>query len=716
IGLPFALITLYIKSFLRNFKNYTLRFGIKEAALITGSFFTMNLVLFYWLNWNQPQEGILEKLKASAWTKEDVATFSEDKEEIREGLLNAYLGSYRYLCEENRNNNVRSLYRDVFGGKREDYEFLQSCNNVVLKPFLYSGADLWQDEVEAAKWYEKLFDSPIQKEEKAAIKNALNATSERDQVEAGLLNVGEENVLVTDQRLTITEYGDIAEVELSESYQNQTYQQQEVLYYFSLPENAVLSGLWLSDDSTVKKFAFRVSPRGAAQQVYKNEVQQRVDPSLLEQVGPGQYRLRAFPVLPKRVEYNYQTGRRRRADRTVIEGPKLHLWLSYTVMKDENGSWPLPQASQRRNVFCSEATISKMGDETIEKENDEDWLPAAIKSKPLDTKGMYGYTLSDSMYVSTSRPQLSKSDTTPASGSAAVIIDLSYSMNHVRKELEQTMQWLEEKNVKADIYLAGMSPARVNDIKFSELSYFGSVNALKMLHQFDSLSAGKKYDKAFFLTDEGSYEIGDDSLKALSLPFPLYVVHLGDKAAYAYEDNFLETIQKSGGKPVKKIADAFEDIYMKKLYKDDASFLAYENGWLWKSGTPAGKTSEGLKPLAARQYINSLVRKSAGTDLRFLDQVHFLAVSNHIVTPYSSMIVLVNTRQHEALDKAEQEQDRFKREAETGKENLTKPNSFGFGEVSGTPEPEEWLLIILAGGLLCYFAVKRKISGTAGQV
>jgi putative PEP-CTERM system integral membrane protein len=77
--------------------------------------------------------------------------------------------------------------------------------------------------------------------------------------------------------------------------------------------------------------------------------------------------------------------------------------------------------------------------------------------------------------------------------------------------------------------------------------------------------------------------------------------------------------------------------------------------------------------------------------LKELDAIHAIAKSYDIVTPYSSMIVLVNEQQKQALKEAEAKSDRFEREVESGKEQLSKPSNPL--TVSGVPEPEEWMLL-----------------------
>ena len=46
-------------------------------------------------------------------------------------------------------------------------------------------------------------------------------------------------------------------------------------------------------------FPHVVSPRGAAQQVYREQVQRRVDPALLEKAAANRVSARVFPILPR---------------------------------------------------------------------------------------------------------------------------------------------------------------------------------------------------------------------------------------------------------------------------------------------------------------------------------------------------------------------------------------------------------------------------------
>ncbi|MEO1294725.1 MAG: hypothetical protein AAFW75_02810, partial [Cyanobacteria bacterium J06636_16] len=117
-----------------------------------------------------------------------------------------------------------------------------------------------------------------------------------------------------------------------------------------------------------------------------------------------------------------------------------------------------------------------------------------------------------------------------------------------------------------------------------------------------------------------------------------------------------------------------------------------------------------FQTFAARQAIRWLSRDRDMTQLAELDGLHAIAKRTEIVTPYSSMLVLVNDRQREALAEAEGSADRFAREAETGEDTLTDPGNPL--NVPAVPETESILGIVLAGGGLLW-VLRRQRSQVA---
>ncbi|HEY9847361.1 MAG TPA: TIGR02921 family PEP-CTERM protein, partial [Candidatus Caenarcaniphilales bacterium] len=597
---------------------------------------------------------------------------------IRTGLVNASLLPYRYLSTTADNNHIRAMYSNVFDLPEPLTQVLQSSYNHLMSPFLYKGARADIDK--ATKLYAQFFDAPIQKAEQQAIQHALQSTYNRDEAQAGLLNINQEKVWLKTQQVTVTEHSDWADVELYEMYQNRTPEQQEVFYSFSLPESAVITGLWLGNTSNrAERYPFSVSPRGAAQQVYNQEVAQQVDPALVEQVGPRHYRLRAFPVPPQGLQP--QGG--------VLQEPQLHLWLTYQVMR-QKGGWPLPQLGEKRNVFWTQDTQRSRNGQAIAPQN-EDWFEPLLSAAEPYQPALHQVDLPGGYRIS-AKP-LSQQDYALAQGNRfALILDTSRSMATHRKQLSQIFANLTGGSNDIDGYVTtspGVLPQRIDDIRRlhpAKLTFYGTIQLKDMLRQFDTLRGSTSYDAVLLVTDEGTYELSDNSTHLPSAPAPLWMVHLG-KLPPAYDDATLKVIQDSSGGVGTEVPEVLQRLATQAARRPVISVV---DGYAWSHASgpstaePAAQT--GFEPMAARQLVLSLSQALGTNQLEQLDTLHTIAQRFEIVTPYSSMIVLVNDRQKEALQKATAMRDRYHREVESGQEQLSQPSDPL--TVSGVPEPE----------------------------
>ena len=271
---------------------------------------------------------------------------------------------------------------------------MQTAYEGVVSPLLYQPAqpltqtvterrDRWQntslihDSNTATQFYEQYFDEPINKAERPAVVNAVRSTWDVSRATQAWQAVDDREILLTQQALTLTEEDGYADVELYEVYQNQTNQQQEVVYYFNLPESAVVTGMWLgnSPDRT-KRFVYKVSPRGAAQQVYKEQVTVfRRDPALLEQIGPRQYRLRVFPIEPPHFRWDSTAYRSQREDAQT-----MHMWLTWRMLPE---GWRVAIAAlaEKRNVYWSSRSVRTVNGKEVPFEEDG-WLPDHCRLQP----------------------------------------------------------------------------------------------------------------------------------------------------------------------------------------------------------------------------------------------------------------------------------------------------------------------------------------------
>ncbi|NJK66640.1 MAG: TIGR02921 family PEP-CTERM protein [Microcoleus sp. CSU_2_2] len=716
VAMPLLYGFLYIHSGRKILKSFSSQYGKSKAILGSLGVIAAWLAVFAALQ-QQPQVQALKILATPAATDTVRQSLLAKSDVIRSGLVNAYLSHYRYLSTVGENNHVYAMYKSTLNLPDAAANSLQNSYNFIMSPFLYQGS---RSDVETAeKLYGEFFDTEIQKGDREAVKHAVQSTSNREEAKAGLLNVNQEKVWLRSQEVTVKENGDWADVQLYEVYENQTPNLQEVFYYFSLPESAAVTGIWLGDTGDLnKRFVFTVSPRGAAQQVYNQQVAERVDPALLEQIGPKQYRLRAFPIPVKR-------------QFTQTDGPKeMHLWLTYKVMRQPQG-WAMPKLAEKRNIFWNQNTRRLIAGKEVKyngKQARETWLPeylpATLAQQPLTAQQaiLPGGKIVDAKPLADTKYSL------PQGKKLAVILDTSRSMAAENKQVKETFAWL-KANVTAannvDLYIAKAAemPAElVQDTRSfdaGKLTFYGTIQLKGMLQQFAQLRGDKNYDTVFVVSDRHSYELSDDRQPKFAISAPLWTVHLGGLPP-GYDDGTLKAIQDSGGGVSTDIKAAMQRVATTAA--SGKSTISVVDGYVWSyAKTPQSEKTvnsatvaelkaaenEGFQPIAARQLIAALSKEKSSNQLTQLDAMHLLAKSFKIVTPYSSMIVLVNDAQRQQLKEAEAKSDRFKREVESGKEQLTKPNNPL--NVSGVPEPEEWLLLVVGAiGLLAILLHQRR--------
>jgi len=163
-------------------------------------------------------------------------------------------------------------------------------------------------------------------------------------------------------------------------------------------------------------------------------------------------------------------------------------------------------------------------------------------------------------------------------------------------------------------------------------------------------------------------------------------------------------LKSSRGAIVRNV-DEFARIY---AYRGDSTFIALSKNMVYRKVQNVNmQNNPAISEIVSNMYIqNSHVPADSALRLSFFDAIHKLALKEQIVTPFSSMIVLVNDQQKEALKKAEAEADRFDRKIESGDEVTSNPiDPF---QVSGTPEPHEWILIGLVLAFAIFLEVKRR--------
>ena len=743
---PLAVPFLSLRAWQRVFRQQVSRLGWRGPALVAGVVAAGSIGLFFLVN-RQPQAQAFARLENRPASIEEAQSLLENSTAIRAGLLNAYLAPFRYISAEGEVRHISDIYASTFRMSHQRAFTVQRMYEGFASPLLYKpvrrpeagnsmdNRALVEEPQEAARLYQNLFDTPITEAERPTIVQAVRSTWSPDQAEAAWQAVDDREVHLVRQELNLQEQGDWAEVELHEAYQNQTGEVQEVIYYFHLPESAVLTGIWLgSSPNKAEAYTFQVSPRGAAQAVYREQTRKMQDPALLEQVGPRQYRLRIFPIPAMIMRFDQQRSRT-----LVEEAQAVHMWLTWRQMAGDD-AWPMPQLAFLRNVYWDRGTERLVNGQRLEVEA-VDWLPKDVPaSAPIEPRA-HRVDLPGGQSVLAIPAGLVELPDLPDGLRLAVVVDRSHSMQayagEVTAALEQ-VKTLENLEQPVDVYLTaspyrGEEPSIVplDALNTQEILYIGGQNAGQLITQFDALQRARHsdhpYEAVIVLTDGTGYELGASELNAPVPDAPVWVVHVGGAIPIGYDDQTLEAIQASGGGVAASLDEALARmaVALNAQPGSDAETtpaIDLVDNYLWSvvptdqatAAIPGGakvqeeRADGAFAALAARRLVLAEMQRQRGAidQVETLDALHAMAINYGIVTPYSSMIVLVNSGQQRLLDQLSKLDDRFKREVEALSE--TTPGSPL--PLAGVPEPHEWLLLGLAAVLLVYLAYSKRTS------
>lgn len=749
--MPIAVPILVLREWWRAMQKYTARFGAIPAAALGLATTAFCLFIFVSLN-QQPQPVVFALLETPPTTAAQAQNIAQQEANVRAGLLNAYLAPQRYISSVGEVKHISDFYNSTMSVPYETGAQIEKAYAVIAAPLLYQPAGepvefanrnnnaITRESAQAAALYEKYFDREIIQGERDTVLNSLSSTSDVMWAQQALQTADDRKIHLNKQELNVVEHGDWADFELHEEYQNETGQRQEVVYYITLPESAVITGLWLGNsEDREKRFVYRVAPRGAAQAVYRDQVRQNIDPAIVEQIGPRQYRVRAFPIEPKSLGYEAESFGFRTS--YVRQGPPVHLWLTWRVMAKEN-QWTLPYLAEKFNVYWDNKTQRTLNGQpfTVKQDNTTraaGWLPVSVPAASQIQPTTHRFDLSDGQTVIAQPMPASLLPALPTNQRFAVVVDRSRSMAPHAQTVDDALEQFKQigaRGSQVEVYLTaspyrGEPPTRVNlnALDANALSYTGGQNPSELLKQFNTLRAGDSYDAVFVLTDGTGYALGKSDLEATPLAMPLWFVHLDGKFPLGYDDATLQMIQSSGGGVTDSVLEAQQRFAVAHAVRHGPLFegvpgdtLAdWNDGYLWYTLTANSSrerfgeftSDETFAPFAAHRLILTNVQRERASlaQLNTLDQLHALAKQYSVVSPYSSMLVLVNPFQEQQLDEAEQQADRFQRETE--EVGNTQQNPF---DVTAVPEPHEYLLMAIGAGLLVWYMRKRRMqTGTS---
>ena len=341
----------------------------------------------------------------------------------------------------------------------------------------------------------------------------------------------------------------IARTRTDQIFTNHAEWEVEGIYEFTLPEGAIITDLvlWIGD----KRIQGEVLEKEEARQTYDDIVRQRIDPALLEQVTPNQFRLSIFPFPAKgsrRVEFEYMQLLESHSGRLDYSFPlapetdqplQMELFVLRAQVRSQHAfevtTSGLPRLTEvdrpdahRANIFFGDEQVKPREDFTLTiRQTDDRPKPSVLSFAPQanDDLGYYALWLPP-------LPELTQGDPLPRS--LTFVIDISSSMQQgklqaVKGALVAAIDALDAADLfnivvfthRADSFAAAPVPADP-DNKRAAAAFINQQDALGVSN-FEA-GLGRAMQQAFpanrvnhviFLTD-GLPTLGELELESLS--------------------------------------------------------------------------------------------------------------------------------------------------------------------------------------------------------
>ncbi len=699
LGIPVGLVSLPVARIIRD-ATYFCRQGSGTAALLTIALTGTGSALLLSIMAQQPQLGAFKATDHAPSTDADRRAWLAQAEDIQEGLLNTYLWHHRYVGSDRGLNAVDDTYRWA-GYSDEEARHVQELFNQWARPFLFDDSAREMRESEASQRYKSYFDASLQRQANVQIQNAMQHVAPwQRRGGARISDINARRVRLVSQEITVHPKDKYADIEIHDAYRSEVLEESEIRIGFALPPSAVLTGLWMGPSAKRSEaFPFVIAPKGAARKVYEAQVRRRIDPALLEQVGPQQYSLRIFPIP---------------GTRQTSGAPVVHVWLTYQALPGPQG-WPVPKVLQLQNAYFDDEAPRTINGAPVQIQG---WMPERLHSEVSPEAWNTRLASDQSLYGIPVQ-----NEPTPVTGQRiALVLDRSYSMRMVEPQLQATLKTIRELLSPANTIDVLLTSAEVRgeaprlkplaEVGPQDLLAFGGHGSQLLFEQADQYLSG--YDAIVLITDSGD-SVLDVPGQARASCCPLYLLSLNGFAT-SLSDNLTQSLLRSGGALVQDLADLMHRLHLNRRPmpgSEDRQFVGLSQGWAFFLGphpTMPQSDDAGLLPLAAAWFIRRHTANPEKANLKNLDRLHEMAQRATIVSPYSSMLVLINDAQRAQLEAANRADDRFERGVHASDdEPLPHPATLD-GNLQGTPEPSSWALLALAAA----GAIRRRSKNRRG--
>lgn len=688
LGVPAGLLGLPIRRVVTASRRLWQR-GAGTACALTVILGAMGGALTLAYATHQPQLAAFQATDKAPSSDAERRTWLHNAPSIHSGLVNTYLRDHRYLGSDRALDAVAYIYREL-DYSDDTAERIQVLFNTWARPFVFDDSAREMRKPEALQRYKRYFDTSLQIAAKEELQGALqHVSSWRRGRAARPGDTDAERVRLIAQDITVDAHDSYANIEVHEAYQSQVAEQTETRLWFDLPPTAVLTGLWMGpSNQRSEAFPFVLAPKGAARKVYEAQVRRRIDPALLEQVGPSQYSLRVFPIPGLR---NNEIA------------PIVHVWLTYQALPTRDG-WPTPKLLQRQNAYFPKDARRTVNGIEVRREG---WMPDHLSFASTRVRRAWRTQVSSTHSISAVPLEVRPGP--PQGQRLALVIDRSYSMRHVQDELQEALevvrQQLEPGNT-IDVLLTsaetrGEAPSilALDRVTEQDLLPFGGQGARRLFEQAHEHLKG--YDSVIVITDAVDSTINSTTRLSTAMQCPILLLSLNGPATNLADD-ITQNLHFGGGGTVvdaQELVDRLSWTAHPPRGFQGRELLGVHGGWSFflspHRQDNAVEIPE-LLPLAGAWFIRGRTPEPGSGSVGILDRLHEMATRATIVTPYSSMLVLINDAQRAQLEQANNSKGRFDRGNHTSDEEpLPHPATLD-GNLQATPEPGSWALLGLA--------------------
>lgn len=666
-ALPYLLLRTLWKITEKNRLNLIESLDEKKAERNMAISWVIVLILFALSLFRWPDHHLLAQLskfdqEADYLTQETAATPLIEQEEKLQKLVERKVEARSYYLFDKDETFLAIAYEAVFENEMFA-EVIQTTFTNLAYPLVY-----WEEQADQTALgdnFQYLFGYPYYQSKGVIEENDIRFKIPEE----------EKNVLLTYRQITVDTEADglLAKITIEEEYQNQSNQEQEIIYEFNLPDEIAFYDLKLGPNL---EFTGVIAPKGAAQKVYERELVKRRDPALLEQTGPNQYRLRIFPV-PGQSDFN------------TLQGQRQKVSFSYGVAQN-GGYFALPHYTRESNIIrdaSSSITLSYNSQISYLEEatdqltaTEDDLWDLCLNQDRVFSLSEAGRNTNIIFHANDENLQNlacgEMTDLLPMLKDyrLAIVYDSSFNnqddqtLHQFAKLLSQTdFNWLNEAQI--DLYKFNQvisQGERLTSDNFKNLLkpiHFSRVNDFSQLGKIT-----EQYDLIVLVT---SQDINFAQLKNFPFSKPSVTYWVSEEKLPALNMEMTSGLWQTGGGTSTTIEEAIRSFLIKEKlsekYAENAVNLNRKLSLQYSGLTdiPADNIFSANTALASisnkallQKFVSQQNKEVIG-NINLLDQLDKAARQANLVSPYSSSIALVNQQQIETLERLMKQYNRF---------------------------------------------------------